>query len=204
MLLLISNQKRNTYKYRRKLYNYGLRFENGKWRLRTSDEELIYQIASFSRRKHLHYECFEDKYTRSSNYRKTFIDHYQRKDGKYYRCAYCGKRLIKEKMTVDHIIPIDKVQHSWFYRRLIGLMNITNINDLKNLAPACERCNKKKGRKVKGFLLNGLTGRTYRGVIIRRWIKFVFAMVLIVALSALIYYLYSNYGAVFLAKIKPA
>ena len=200
MLIQISNQKRNTYRYRRRLCNYGLRFENGKWRLRTSDEELIEQISRFSRRKHLHYECFEDKYTRSSNYRKAFIDHYERKDGKYYRCAYCGKKLTKDKMTVDHIVPIDKVQHSWTYRQFIRLMNISDINELRNLAPACERCNKKKGRKVKGYLLNGLTGRTYRGVIIRRWIKFVIAMILIIVLLVLIYYLYSNYSAVILKK----
>lgn len=200
MLILISNQKRNTYKYRRKLYDFGLRYENGKWRLRTSDNDLISRIAYFSRRKHLHYECIKDKYTRSNNYRKTLIENYQKKDNKYYRCAYCGKKLTKDKMTVDHIVPIDKVQHSWTYRQFIRLMNISDINELRNLAPACERCNKKKGRKVKGYLLNGLTGRTYRGVIIRRWIKFVIAMILIIVLLVLIYYLYSNYSAVILKK----
>lgn len=193
MLILISNQKRNTYKYRRNLYDFGLRYENGKWRLRTSDNDLISRIAYFCRRKHLHYECIKDKYTRSNNYRKTLIENYQKKNNKYYRCAYCGKKLTQDKMTVDHIVPIDKVQHMWRYRQLIRLINISDVNELKNLTPACERCNKKKGRKLKGYFISGLTGRTYRGVIVRRWVKFIFVLILLVGLYAAFCYVKANY-----------
>lgn len=193
MLILISNQKRNTYKYRRNLYDFGLRYENGKWRLRTSDNDLISRIAYFCRRKHLHYECIKDKYTRSNNYRKTLIENYQKKNNKYYRCAYCGKKLTQDKMTVDHIVPIDKVQHMWRYRQLIRLMKISDINDLRNLAPACDRCNKKKGRTLKGYFISGMTGRTYKGVIIRRWLKFIIAVLLISGLCFTAYYVFQHY-----------
>lgn len=179
MLVLVTNQKRNTYKYRRKLLKLGMTYENGKWRLQTSDDSHIEEILRFCKRKFLHIECIEDKYVRSTDYRKNFLQNYEKKDGRYLRCAYCGRKLTVANMTVDHIIPIDKVQHKQKYRALMRLLGIKNINDIKNLTPACEKCNKKKGRKLKGFYLNGITGRTYKGVIIRRTIKFFVTLIVL-------------------------
>lgn len=190
MLLLVSNQNRHTYKYRKKLFNFGLRFESGKWRLRTSETDLINEIYRFCKRKHLHFECIDDRYVRSTDYRKKFISQYEKKNGKYYRCAYCGKRLTERSMTVDHIIPIDKVQHQKSYRRLMKLAGIYDINDIHNLAPACERCNKKKGRELKGYFLKGITGRTYSGVVKRRWIKAVLSICIIAAIVAFLFYMF--------------
>lgn len=192
MLLLVSNKKRNTYKFRRKLNKLGLRYENGKWRLKTSDKTIENEIACFCQRKHLHYECIDDKYVRSNDYRKNFISSYEKKDGKYYRCAYCGKKLTNQRMTVDHIIPIDKVQHNVYYRKLMDFFKINNINDVNNLAPACEKCNKRKGRKLKGYLLNGITGRTYKGVIIRRFVKAILTFLLLIITAIVLYTCFSN------------
>lgn len=45
---------------------------------------------------------------RSSDYRKIFFDTFPSDEyGKYY-CAYCGKRLAKDKVTVDHLYPVKK------------------------------------------------------------------------------------------------
>lgn len=192
MLLLVSNKKRDTYRYRRKLYRLGLRFENGKWRLKTADTNVEEEIAHFCKRKHLHYECIDDKYVRSNDYRKNLIINYKKKDNKFYRCAYCGKKLTNKTMTVDHIIPIDKVQHDVFYRRVMKILKIKNINDVNNLAPACERCNKKKGRKLKGYLFNGITGRTYKGVIIRRTVKAVATVFILSIIVFSLYYAFPN------------
>lgn len=186
MLLIVSNQYRDTYKYRRKLSDFGLRFENGKWRLQTSDENLEDTIYRFCRRKHLHFESIKDKYVRSNDYRKNFMKQYKKHDGIFYRCAYCGKKLQAHQMTVDHIISIDKVQHSAKYRLYMKLFGLNSINDTRNLAPACEKCNKSKSNKVRGYLIQGMTGRTYRGVIIRRWVKFFLFVAVAAALVCLV------------------
>ena len=67
-------------------------------------------------------------------------------------------------MTVDHIIPIDKVQHDWKYRLLMKLSGMNNVNDICNLTPACERCNKRKGKKIGlRYYLKGKIGKSYSG-----------------------------------------
>ena len=111
MLIVVSNRKRNTYRYRRKLFGFGLQYAGNKWSLQTSDDDLIQCVKRYCKRKHLAFESIEDKYVRSTDYRKNFLQQYQIKNGKYFRCAYCGKKLTTQKVTVDHIIPIDKVQH---------------------------------------------------------------------------------------------
>ena len=192
MLIVVSNRKRNTYRYRRKLCGFGLQYTGNKWSLQTSDDDLIQCVKRYCKRKRLAFESIEDKYVRSTDYRKNFLQQYQRKNGKYFRCAYCGKKLTTQKVTVDHIIPIDKVQHQKRFQRLMKLAGIDNINDIKNLTPACERCNKRKGRKLRGYYIKGLTGRTYKGVMIRRTIKFFVSLILVAAFAFLLMYLYNH------------
>jgi hypothetical protein len=45
------------------------------------------------------------------------------------RCAYCGKRIFKSNITVDHVLP-----------RVRG-----GTETLENLLPACRDCNQHKG-----------------------------------------------------------
>lgn len=52
------------------------------------------------------YTCYRVEYERASNYRQTF---FQRTKGPY-RCRYCNKKLSKDKVFVDHIIPVAKTQ----------------------------------------------------------------------------------------------
>lgn len=54
------------------------------------------------------------------------------KRGPQYRCVCCKKWFSKEKITVDHIIPLRK----------------GGINCLSNLQPMCRPCNSRKGPKV--------------------------------------------------------
>lgn len=183
MQVVVTNQNQNTYKYRMKLYDFGLRYTNGKWKLNTSSKQIAESIYRYCKRKKLYCEVIDDKYVRSGDYRKNFLQHYKKKDGKYFRCAYCGKKLTNIDMTVDHILPIDKAQHESWCRAAMRLFGIQNINDVKNLAPACDRCNKKKGKKVRGYLLNGMTGRTYSGVIRRRWIKFFLILTVLIGIA---------------------
>ena len=48
------------------------------------------------------------------------------------RCFYCGKRLKRDEMTIDHIISLCS----------------GGLNDIKNMVCACEKCNHEKGNSI--------------------------------------------------------
>lgn len=58
------------------------------------------------RRIGVKFSCYRVEYERASNYRHTF---FARTKGPY-RCRYCNKPIAKNKLVVDHIIPVAKAQ----------------------------------------------------------------------------------------------
>lgn len=194
MLVMVSNKYSNTYKYRKKLNSFGLQFISGKWKINTNDKSLVTEITRYCRRKNLHFECIEDKYVRNSSYRKDFASHYKKHNDKYYRCAYCGKKITSQAMTVDHIIPIDKVQHDWKYRLLMKIFGMHNVNDICNLTPACERCNKRKGKKISlRYYLKGKLGKSYFGTTFFYYTKrILFLTLILISIIVSIWYFRSD------------
>lgn len=81
-------------------------------------------------------------YVRSGTYRTKFIARHPPIHGKY-RCVYCGRKIVKEKMEVDHIIAINRVKRNWLYKLCVP----HDINDDTNLVPSCHGCNRRKGDK---------------------------------------------------------
>ena len=57
-------------------------------------------MQRFSRRKGLTFEAVPTQYTRSNSYRSQFFACHPSATGKY-RCAYCGKKKPKDKITID-------------------------------------------------------------------------------------------------------
>lgn len=57
-----------------------------------------------------------------------------------HRCAYCGRRISFETVTIDHVVP-----------RCLG-----GTNGKYNLRGACGACNAKKGCKPPHLWLNEL------------------------------------------------
>ena len=49
-------------------------------------------------------------------------------EAKDWRCSYCGTKLTRRTVTVDHIVPITRMGH----------------NDIVNIAPCCGLCNRRK------------------------------------------------------------
>lgn len=98
----------------------------------------------------------DEKYRRGSSCRYDFIRKNPGFHG-YYLCRYCGKPLSKDRMTVDHRIPVRKAEKSWLYRKLLNHYPY-GVNDVRNLVPACKRCNGRKGSKTGIWLLLGYTG----------------------------------------------
>lgn len=126
-------------------------------------------------------------YQRSNNYRDEYFSKNSgyKRNNKDYHCAYCGRKLKKNKAQVDHIFSVHKSQSKLSTRMLMRLFGIVNVNSYKNLTAACEYCNKKKGAMGNGWIISGFLGKSI-------WfhrIKFVFKLMLVVSLCYLVYYL---------------
>ena len=79
-------------------------------------------MQRYCRRRNLTFEAVPTQYTRSSNYRSLFFAKYPSPTGKY-RCAYCGKKKPKDKITIDHIFPVHgKQPWYWPLRRILTVI----------------------------------------------------------------------------------
>lgn len=52
-------------------------------------------------------------------------------------CAYCGRKMEYKDMQVDHFIP----QNMDYVFVMGDVPGVDNVDDLKNLMPACRMCN---------------------------------------------------------------
>ena len=86
------------------------------------------------RRRKLSLDVVPTQYTRSRNYRNEFFAKNKTVSGKY-RCAYCGRKLAREKITIDHIFSVHCMDEHLAVRRRAALFGIRGSNDLKNLVP---------------------------------------------------------------------
>ena len=125
--------------------------------------------------------------TRSEGYRKEFLQktHY----AKVYRCAYCGKKIARQDMTVDHILPVASFRNNknkW----LLKMLKIKNINDIKNLAPACYGCNFKKGTKTGIWTIIGFLGKDNKRRVMMNILKVLFYVLMgAVIIKAALYFI---------------
>lgn len=53
-----------------------------------------------------------------------------------FTCQYCGRRLSKEQLTIDHVIPVSRYKKLGYTGR---------INSLSNVVACCYPCNIRKG-----------------------------------------------------------
>lgn len=107
----------------------------------------------------------DSNYTRSSSYRNEYFKkHPHGIIGNYYQCAYCGKFVKKENLTVDHLFPIKRVEKGKskkLWRAFLKIKGIKNVNQSENLVGACWRCNSEKGTKLKKWYIKGCLGRHF-------------------------------------------
>ena len=148
------------------------------YRIQAEDRKLRKIRRICRRRKYELKRCYPENWGRSSSYRRDFFAAYPRPLGGY-RCRYCHRHISDQKLTVDHIYPVYMTKTgNNFWMRLIG---IDNVNDVRNLAPACRRCNIKKGRKAGIWIVKAIVGKYEIYWVIRRLLQ--------LALLALIAYL---------------
>lgn len=96
---------------------------------------------------------------RSNSYRSNFFKEYPPLSNGKYRCVYCGKSLGKSDTTVDHLYPVRIAKKSIHYQKKLKKMGIDNINSIKNLVPACKKCNSKKSAKLGFWIVRGKLGQ---------------------------------------------
>ena len=120
-----------------------------------SNAREIRRLKRYCTRKGLRISATSTNHARSSNYRETFIREYGQGP---YRCAYCGRIITKTEMTVDHIIPVNRFKNDKG-KILMFLFGMDDINGLENLAPACRKCNEKKGTRTGLWSLRGFLGK---------------------------------------------
>lgn len=151
--------QQGTYSHRMALKSRGFRFTSEPephWHIHVS-EEAASELVDWGLKKGM---AVETPYTkRSSNYRDVFFSSFEPNfNTKRYLCAYCGIPLHKEKVSVDHIVAVKRAQRSRFYLCLLHKWGYENVNDVRNLAPCCRRCNSRKGTKAGLWVIRGKLG----------------------------------------------
>lgn len=118
---------------------------------------------------------YNEMMARSSDYRENFFQAYNPP----YRCCYCHKKLTKSSLVVDHVIPVAKAKSTLFARFLLKIQGISTVNDVRNLVPACRKCNSKKSDKMGLWFIRGKLG-VHHWFWIARNITIVFIVFLII------------------------
>lgn len=150
----------NTYHQRSALHSMGYTFDPTKkeWVKQAADDD-IETAQLFCKKYGFNLVIDLPQFRRSSDYREIFFHaHPGFGKGEHYFCSYCGHLMNKDKTTVDHLIAVDTVQKSNAAKGILKHFGIENVNDSKNLVPACMRCNQRKGKKTGLWVLRGLIG----------------------------------------------
>ena len=182
MVVLVKKGRSMPGKYSRRLKRLGLRFENGTWSAKSPPNWR--RIRRFCERHGLTYVETKSQYVRSGSYRGVFFTHEKgdRGNGKVYHCAYCGRRLKRDDVTVDHVIPVSSAQKTRSGRAAMAFWGITNVNDPANLVAACEKCNSRKADRSGLWVIRGFLGRSI-------WFWRLLRLAIAAAAAVLAYYL---------------
>lgn len=167
--------RRVIYKRRMKQMRFYLKNDNGvkyyQRRIDNKDEYSIKEVKKFCRVRFLGYSLIDDSMERSSSYRTKFFK--ERKGifgSNIYVCAYCGRFMHKRKTKVDHIVSVYKAGNVGIYRKILALRGIKNVNDIRNLAPSCNKCNARKSSYGGFWVIRGMFGRSWLRVILKEFV----------------------------------
>jgi len=150
------------------------------------DKNKIRYLKKYCKKLNLKYNLINTNFERNSNYRQAFFASYQPTEKGDYFCAYCGRLVPKNEVTVDHIIPIYSVKYSPAKQKLLTKIGIRNINCKKNLAPACRKCNIYKGTKGGLWIIAGELGKKQKLWYFRHVVRFI-------GLNIFLYFIFSNF-----------
>lgn len=157
MIQIQSSKKQSTYPLRDQFKQQGFHWNPNTraWEIPTIDDSLL---KSYDR---LGLKITDTSYDRSTDYRTQFF----RQTHPPYHCAYCGTKLTRRTLEVDHWIPVAKLRtgkhRRWYQRLLRWFCHTDNPNQTRNLVCACSLCNRKKKTRTGFWLIRGWFGRNY-------------------------------------------
>lgn len=158
-LMEIRNGSKSTYRQKNALKRGGFIFDGKYWCKSTDLERECVKWENFCRYRGLSFKAIGDNTERSNHYRSDFFAHHKPMFGKMYACAYCGKRLYKNQVQVDHIIAVNLAKKDSSIRKRIQILGWDSINDYRNLCAACSSCNRKKSDKGGLWIIRGRLGK---------------------------------------------
>ena len=106
------------------------------------------KLRAYCEKVHLHFQFWNAYGKRGSSYRKAFFDAHAPIFGDYYFCAYCGRLVRSDKVSVDHLYPVGRAGKSVTMQKLLKKKHFSGVNDPRNLVASCKSCNQKKGKKM--------------------------------------------------------
>lgn len=180
-VLVSARRGRSLWRYRKKFERFGLRYsrEDQVYSGKIDDDRIVNKLVRYCIWHNLKFEVNDMYGRRSTDYRRKFFEANRPAIGNMYFCAYCGRLVSRKKITVDHLYPVAKVSSSPSLQRKMKAAGISSVNDVKNLVPACRKCNSKKSAKMGFWIIRGRIGK-HKKVWIFRWsIRFGLLAVLI-------------------------
>jgi hypothetical protein len=164
------------WKIRRKIWFKMFRFRmswTGYEYLGDVNEWWIDDLIALCKSYHLKYRINDDFSERSVNYRYHFFKNYAPAFKDMYFCSYCGRLARKDKITVDHLYPVGVAKRSIKLQKKLYKKGIKNINDIKNLVPACKSCNSRKSAKMGWWIVKGKIGKNQHMWIFRHIVRII-------------------------------
>lgn len=162
----------------------GFAQEDNKYTKYCGHKREITKIKEFCKKNKLKFFYDNEYGERSSDYRKIFFTKNPSDNGKYM-CVYCGRYYPKEKITVDHLYPVNKVSQNEKLQRRLQKHGIDSLNDTSNLVAACFSCNRQKSDKTGKWILLGKIGQYKWLWHIRRTLALVIIVVFVYLISCL-------------------
>lgn len=121
------------------------------------------RLSEFAHEQNMTVKLINGFTARQVDCRERFFKSYKQKDvtwrGTFYRCVYCGRKYDRSKIEVDHLYPVDAVQKDPKLQTKLKLKGWDSVNDMRNLVPACKRCNRSKSNKLGWWIVKGTIGR---------------------------------------------
>lgn len=150
---------KSTYEQKDALKRNGFKWEGRCWMKESMLELEVRHWEEWSRFRGLRMKAISEISERGSHYRAEFFAHNPLMFGDKYVCAYCGRRLTKKQVQVDHIIPVEMAKRRADIRDKIHSYGWESINDPANLCAACSRCNKSKSCRGGLWIIRGRLGK---------------------------------------------
>lgn len=159
--VLVTCRKAFTESEQKKIKAYGLDRIDGCTFSGNLSQRAYTSLRDYCTAHHISIRITNSFSARGNGYRRKFFDTYPPFIGGFYICAYCGKPVRKDKLTIDHLYPVGQIKRSAKLQKKLMKMGYESVNDPRNLVPSCDRCNHKKAAKMGIWIIKGKIGRYF-------------------------------------------